>query len=121
MGTTLTVEEANGTSVGPPPTVVRSSAPLTTVVASEIDQYLQSIQAFSRMDPDEVLRLISAVTARLAYLRVQLMREGGQRANKLRTSELDPLMENLDLQFKIASRLLTSRQFDFEVTRGAPS
>lgn len=121
MGEAFVLEDVNGhgpvTATGPIP----AARSLIGQVSSEIDEYLMLAQTFSREEPDEVLRHVSAVTARLSYLRVALIREGGARANKLRTQELDPLMENLDLQFKIASRLLTSRQFDFEVTRGAPS
>ena len=114
MGETLVLEGssrvpvANGTPVGS----------LPAAVSTEIDDYLRLIQTFGSCEPDEVLRQVSAVSARLTYLRIQLIREGNQRANRVRTQELDPLMDNLDMQFKIASRLLTVRQLDWDMAKG---
>lgn len=94
---------------------------LLASVLKELQDYHRMNQAFSGMEPDDVLVQISAITARLTYLRACLLDSGGQRAAKIKTSNLDPLMMNLELQFRIASRRLTSHQFDYEVTRGAPS
>lgn len=94
---------------------------LLVAATRELSEYHAANQKFSGMDPDEVLVMISAITARLTYLRSCLSDTGSQRARKILSSNLDPLMSNLDLQFRIASRRLTARQFDFEVTRGAPT
>lgn len=94
---------------------------LIATTAKELFDYHKMNQAFSGMEPDQVLVQISAITSRLTYLRACLMDSGGQRAQKIRTTNLEPLMNNLELQFRIASRRLSSYQFDFEVTRGAPS
>ncbi len=94
---------------------------LIATTAKELLDYHKMNQAFSGMEPDDVLVQISAITSRLTYLRACLMDSGGQRAQKIRTTNLEPLMTNLELQFRIASRRLSSYQFDYEVTRGAPS
>lgn len=105
-----------------PGKVVPSERPdLLETVSEELLEYHRTNQKFSQMEPEEVLSLISSITARLTYLRACLMQSGNQRATKLRTTNLDPLLQNLDLQFKIASRQLTSRQFEYEITRGAPT
>lgn len=110
MGDTLVLEGHPGAPV--------ANGTLIGTVTSEVDDYLRLLQTFGSAEPDEVLRQVSAVTARLTYLRVQLIREGGQRANRLRTQELDPLMENLDMQFKIHSRLISVRQMDWDISKG---
>lgn len=96
-----------------------SPSDVTQQARREIAEYHEANQKFGGMEPDEVLHMISSITARLSYLRDRLMSDGGQQANRVRTHQLDPLMSNLDLQFRIHSRLLTARQFDYEVTRGA--
>jgi hypothetical protein len=88
---------------------------------SELDRYYAEILSYQGMEPDQVMISVSGISARLTGIRAQLCRSPSQRANRLRTSEVDPLLEQLDLQFRIHSRLLAMRQFDFEVTRGAPS
>lgn len=94
---------------------------LLETVSAELLEYHKTNQKFSQMEPEEVLSLISSITARLTYLRACLMQSGNQRATKLRTTNLDPLLQNLDLQFKIASRQMTVRQFEYEITRGSPT
>lgn len=126
MGDVFVAEEAGRKIVTPDWGAVHTprvdlEGDLLASTLKELREYHQMNQAFSSMEPDDVLVQISAITARLTYLRACLMDSGGQRAAKIRTSNLDPLMMNLELQFRIASRRLTSHQFDFEVTRGAPS
>lgn len=119
MGDTFILDSTSAS-----PNVTSDAVPgadLLVAAMRELAEYHAANQKFSRMDPDEVLAMISAITARLTYLRSCLADTGNQRARKILSSNLDPLMTNLDLQFRIASRRLTSRQFDFEVTRGAPT
>ena len=90
------------------------------VYRQEIDEYVEQIQTFHMVEPDQVLLAVSAIAARLVAIRVELQRSGSQRANKLRTSEIDPILDHLDQQFRIHSRLLAVRDLDFRMSGGAP-
>lgn len=87
--------------------------------AKELDLYYVGMNTFEAMEPDEVMARIAAMVARLTEIRARLHRLGTTRATQLRTKEVDPLLDSLKLLFQIHSRLLASRQFDYEVTRGA--
>lgn len=87
--------------------------------ARELDLYYAGMNTFEGMEPDEVMAKIAAMVARLTEIRARLHRLGTTRATQLRTKEIDPLLDSLKLLFQIHSRLLASRQFDYEVTRGA--
>lgn len=87
----------------------------------ELSGYYERLKKFRDTEPDSVLIEISGISARLTEMRAVLQRQGNANANSLRTKEVDPLIEALDFQFKIHSRLLSVRQLDWEMTRGAPS
>lgn len=84
----------------------------------ELDGYYAQMNSFESMEPDEVMQKIGAMVARLTEIRARLHRLGTTRAAHLRTKEIDPLLDGLRLLFQVHSRLLASRQFDYEVTRG---
>lgn len=89
-------------------------------VHGELDEIFSVMKRFSVMEPDEVMLRCSGYSARLSEMRMLIQRiEDVHRHWKgVRTRELDPTMEELKFQFNVASRLLTSRAFDYEVTRG---
>lgn len=82
----------------------------------ELDEIYSEIAGFPGMEPDQVLLSCSGWLARLVGIRADLQRSGSHRANALRTKEIDPLMEGLDMQFKIHSRLISVRELDFKVS-----
>jgi uncharacterized small protein (DUF1192 family) len=84
----------------------------------ELDEYYQQILGFHMAEPDQVLLAVSGISARLIGIRAEIMRGGTQRANKFRTSELDPLLDHLEQQFRIHSRLLSVRDLDFRMSGG---
>lgn len=84
----------------------------------EMDEYYDMIKAFQQLEPDQVLLQISGISARLVEMRATLMRSGSQRANKFRTAEVDPLLENLRLQAQLHSRLIAVRDLDFRLSGG---
>jgi hypothetical protein len=64
------------------------------------------------------LRMSSAMSARCSELSVHLHRVEGKREwTRIRTMQVDRLLVELDRQARIASRLLTVRQLDWEQTR----
>ncbi len=57
---------------------------------NELDSYYVKLMEFETSEPDEVLAAVSAMSARLTGIRAELQRAGSQRANHLRTKEVDP-------------------------------
>lgn len=109
----------------PTPSVTSGSVPVNgderaalQALRDELDGYYKAVKTFSEQEPDVVLQQIAGYSARLCELRALLQRNGSIKANQFRTREVDPLMEQLDFQFKIASRLLSAREFDFRLSGG---
>lgn len=105
----------------------RAPEPVLAVVAdggwldqlrAEFDGYYARLKTFSSLEPDEVMAEVSAVAARLTEVRATLLRDRGQRANRLRLDEVDPLLEQLDFQFKVHSRIQATREMDFRMSGG---
>jgi hypothetical protein len=88
------------------------------VLRQELDEYYEMIKLFHASEPDQVLLQVSGISARLTEMRAILMRNGGQRANKFRTSEVDPLLDQLKLQAQLHSRLIAVRDLDFRLSGG---
>jgi hypothetical protein len=82
----------------------------------ELDDIYAALPDFPSMEPDQVLLTCSGWLARLTGIRADLQRSGSQRANILRTKEIDPLIEALDGQTKIHSRLISMRELDWKMT-----
>lgn len=85
---------------------------------NEIDAFLTSMQDWEHSDPDTVLREIAGIGARLVEIRTQLVRSESRSFQSFRTKELDPLMDQLEFQFKIHSRRHSVEKFDWDVSRG---
>lgn len=87
-------------------------------VEDEIDTCLRAIRGFWEMEPDQVMRMCSALSSRSTELAVHLHRlESKREWRQVRTMQVDKMLQELDRQFKIASRLLEVRRQDIEVSR----
>lgn len=85
----------------------------------ELDTYLEQMQQFPTMMPDEIFRLLSGWTARATELRIQLNRSDNGRSNAFRTKEIDPFLEECERQFKFHSRIQASQEMEMRlVPRG---
>lgn len=88
-------------------------------VRSEIDDVLADMKAFHRAEPDMVMAAVSAHSARLVEIIVQIQRiEVVRREWKPVREETDKVLAELKSQFQIASRLIAIRQMDFDMVRG---
>lgn len=87
----------------------------------ELDVYYRTLRSYEGFEPDLVLASISGIAARLTEMRADLHRSGSARAKAFRCNEVDPLIESLDFQFKVHSRLQAIREFDLRMTGGAPA
>lgn len=87
---------------------------------AELDDARARISHFADLDPDEVLTSISAIAGRLAEIRANLHRDDGPRAQRLRTREVDPLRDDLELHFKVWSRKIALMEWELKLSGGAP-
>ena len=89
-------------------------------IEGELDGILVVIRDFWTMEPDQVMAHCAALTARLTELEVLLHRvESRDRAYKqIRTMQVQKITDELDRQFRIASRLVEVRRQDIESLRG---
>lgn len=85
---------------------------------TELNVYYTAVKLFAEQEPDHVLQQVAAYSARLVEIRATLHRSTSALAQKLRTKEVDPLLEHLDFQFRIASRQQSIREHDFKASGG---
>jgi hypothetical protein len=85
-------------------------------IRQELDGYYAGMRQYPQLEPDMVLLDLSGVAARLTEIRAFLVRDNSQQANALRTKEVDPLLAQVDVQFKIHSRVQAIREFDLKMT-----
>lgn len=88
-------------------------------IEGELDGILLVIRDFWRMEPDQVMGHCASMTARLTELEVLLHRvEVRDRHYKqIRTMQVQKIVDELERQFKIASRLVEVRRQDMENLR----
>jgi len=85
----------------------------------ELDRMAFAIRSFSLKQPDQVMREIAAYSARLTELEVLLHRVESldRQYTRVRTMQVQKWLEELDRQFKIASRLVEVMRQDIELQR----
>lgn len=89
-------------------------------VEAEVDLMLTSLRGFWQREPDQRMRMITAMSARCTELSVHLHRlEGRREWRQIRTMQVERLLAELDRQFKISSREIEIRRQDIELTRGS--
>lgn len=101
--------------------LVNSHNPASNQVAkwrAELDEYLDLMQDWSTSDPGLVMEQISSMGARLIQIRCDVVRSESRLYQAFRTKELDPVLAQVDFQFKVHSRRLSSLAMDFELSRG---
>lgn len=116
----VTVESARQHSDPNPLALVpeASSREYIEILREEFDGYYQIIKSWESAEPDVVLQQASGISARLTEVRAMLLRDRSQRANRLRIDEVDPLLEQLEFQFRLHSRLHAIREHDFKLAGG---
>lgn len=87
-------------------------------VEDEIDMMLRAIRGFWDMQPDQVMLMCSAMTARCTELAIHLHRlEGKREWRQIRTQQVERLLAELDRQYRGASRMVEIRRQDIETNR----
>lgn len=123
MGQTFTVQDSqrNGTRVADRvarSTQVQQTGNLCTQTETELDDMRAQIRKFPDRDPSDVLMTISGIAGRLAEIRAWLYRDNSQRCTQIRTREVDPLRDDLDLQFKLFSRRIALMEWELRMSGG---
>lgn len=121
--TTFELEESGRRGPALPPQVSPSAPPgdentLRQEYLAEINVYIASMTHWHTYEPDEVLLACSAYSARLSEMRVHLQRRNSALCKQLLNREVDPLLSQIEFQFRIHSRLLTSRELDLKMSGG---
>lgn len=88
-------------------------------VEDEIDLMLRAVRGFWNMEPDQVLQMISAISARCTEIAIHLHRlETKREWRQIRTMQVERLLLELDRQYKSHSRIVELRRQDLETLRG---
>ncbi len=87
-------------------------------VQTELDGYYQVLKMVSKQNPVDVMQTLSAISARLTEIRSVLVRSENRMFQGLRTKEIDPLLIEVDRQFKFHSRIGALIQGEYEHSRG---
>lgn len=90
-----------------------------SAIRLEVDDYLGRLRGLNSLPSAEVFMTLSAISARLAEIRNRLVRVDNRRFLALRTKEVDPLIDEVDRQFKFHSRIASVRQMEWDATTGS--
>lgn len=84
----------------------------------ELVGYLKEMHKFQD-DPDlnGILRKLSGFSARASWMRNIVVRSQINEIVRFRIDEIDPFLSEVDRQFKIYSRILSSNQFELDMTK----
>jgi len=85
---------------------------------TEIIGYLEEMYGFREMDqPLEILRKLSAFSARASYMRNITIRSNNKEATAFRLEEVDPFLREAEFQFKVWSRVAAIGTQEWEMSR----
>lgn len=115
MGQTFTDEGRAGNGSAPPDAHDRD---MVVGFMAELDAMRATITDFPKQDPSDILAGIAGIAGRLSEIRAQLYRSNSNRCTALRTREVDPLREDLDLQFRVWSRKIALLEWELKMSTG---
>lgn len=122
-------DPAGGLALVPPltagPTPVQGMAYLQNGLGTradierELDGIALAMRSFPLKAPDQVMREVAAYSARLTEMTVLLYRVESldRQYLRVRTQQVDKYLQEMDRQFKIASRLVEVMRQDLELMR----
>lgn len=89
-------------------------------IEAELDLVAAAIRAFYGKQPDQIMRECAGFSARLTELAVLLHRREGYDRNyaRIRTQQVQRFLDELEHQFRTASRLVEMLRLDVEIMRG---
>lgn len=85
----------------------------------EIVGYLEDIYGFRELnDPVEILKRLSAYSARASYMRNVCIRSNNKEISSFRLEEVDPFLRETEFQFKVWSRVSSVQAQEWEMSKG---
>lgn len=84
----------------------------------ELAGYLAEAKGIADDDPDEAMRWMASTSARVCEIRDQSWDMRSPKAAQLRSRHIDPFVDEIDRQFKIASRRFATAEHELRMTRG---
>lgn len=84
----------------------------------ELAGYLGEAKGLADEDPDEAMRWMASTSARVCEIRDQSWDMRSPKAAQLRSRHIDPFVDEIDRQFKIASRRFATAEHELRMTRG---
>lgn len=89
-------------------------------IEREVDTMLTALREMWSQEPDQILRVCAALSARCTELCVHLWRVETDRAYyRVRTMQVERVLQEVERQAKIASRLMSGRQLDWNMSVGS--
>lgn len=85
----------------------------------ELAAYFSEMQDFQGMPPEDVFMRLSAFSARASEIRFHITQTENRRHQAFRTQCVDPFLDECDRQFKIHSRIQSTREMEFRISGGA--
>lgn len=85
---------------------------------AEIDQFFAQMADFSEIDLRGALASLAAMSARVSYMRSQIIRNEGRVAKSFRTGQIEPFLDEVDRQFRTWSRLQSVVQMEWDISKG---
>lgn len=91
-------------------------------IQGELDYIASVVRTFHELQPDQVLRMCSAFTARLTELKVQLVRNEpvDRQYVRVRTQQVEVWLVEMDRQWRTASRIVEINRQDLMMLGGQP-
>lgn len=85
----------------------------------EIKRYYQLMELFkTRMDLQGILNDLSGISARASSIRNEVIRSKNQQVKEFRIGEVDPLISEVERQFKIWSRIGSVAEMEWKMGGG---
>ena len=105
-------------SVAEPVQPVRPGTQFVRQIQEELSTFYKRIQTFDCLEPDQVMVNLAGISGRACEIRAQLVRKEDRISQKLRTMEVEPLIEECDRQFKVWSRIQAIRELEWKMSGG---
>lgn len=84
-------------------------------IQEELDSWYRKMKTFPSREPTDILLLLSGWTARASEIRGMLWRINTTRASQIRIREIEPFLQECDRQFKIHSRIVSTREIEVKM------
>lgn len=90
---------------------------LVATLREELQGYYFTLTTLNKLDPIEVFETLSAVSSRVSEVREIVASTDTKRNAAFRIRTIDPLLEEVDRQFKFHSRIVAIREHEAQLAK----